>query len=37
MLGILLMSAVMVILANILTDLTYRLIDPRVGGRSNAR
>lgn len=37
MLGILLMSAVMVIVANILTDLTYRLIDPRVGSRSNAR
>lgn len=37
MLGILLMSAGMVIFANILTDLTYRLIDPRIGGRSHAR
>ncbi len=37
MLGVLLMSAGMVIFANILTDLTYRLIDPRIGGRSHAR
>ena len=37
MLGILLMSAGMVIFANILTDLTYRLIDPRIKGRSHAR
>ena len=37
MLGILLMSAGMVIFANILTDLTYRLIDPRIRGRSHAR
>jgi peptide/nickel transport system permease protein len=37
MLGILLISAGMVIFANILTDLTYRLIDPRIGGRSRAR
>jgi peptide/nickel transport system permease protein len=30
-LGILLMSSVLVILGNILTDLIYRLIDPRIG------
>jgi peptide/nickel transport system permease protein len=29
-LGILLMSAVLVIIGNILTDLMYRLVDPRV-------
>ena len=31
MLGILMFSSVMVILANVLTDWTYRLIDPRIG------
>lgn len=31
MLGILLFSAVIVIIANILTDLVYRMIDPRIG------
>lgn len=36
MLGILLISAVMVIVANILTDLVYRLVDPRIGHRRNA-
>jgi len=30
-LGILFFSAVLVIIANILTDMTYRLVDPRVG------
>ena len=30
LLGILLLSAVVVILANLLTDLTYRLLDPRI-------
>ena len=30
LLGILLISAVLVIVANLLTDLTYRLIDPRI-------
>ncbi len=30
-LGILFFSAVLVIIANIVTDLTYRLVDPRVG------
>ena len=37
MLGILLISALMVIVANILTDLTYRLLDPRIGSRGHAR
>jgi peptide/nickel transport system permease protein len=32
-LGILLFSAVMVIVANIITDLVYRVIDPRMGGK----
>ena len=36
MLGILLISALMVIVANILTDLAYRLVDPRIGQRRNA-
>lgn len=36
MLGILLVSALMVIVANILTDLAYRLVDPRIGQRRNA-
>jgi peptide/nickel transport system permease protein len=31
MLGILMFSSVMVIIANALTDWTYRLIDPRIG------
>ena len=37
LLGVLLMSAVMVIIANLLTDVAYRLIDPRirVGGASD--
>jgi len=37
LLGVLLMSAVMVIAANLLTDVAYRLIDPRirVGGAAN--
>ena len=30
LLGVLLMSAVLVIVANLLTDLVYRLIDPRI-------
>ena len=30
-LGILFFSAVLVIIANIITDMTYRLVDPRVG------
>ncbi len=30
LLGVLLMSAVMVVVANLLTDLVYRLIDPRI-------
>ncbi len=36
LLGVLLMAAVMVVVANLLTDLVYRLIDPRirVGGAS---
>ncbi len=33
-LGILFFSAVLVIVANLLTDLTYRLVDPRVGASS---
>ena len=37
MLGILLISAFMVIVANIATDLVYRLIDPRIGHRRHAR
>lgn len=36
MLGILLISSLMVIAANILTDLAYRLLDPRIGRRGNA-
>ena len=37
LLGVLLMSAVLVVVANLLTDLVYRLIDPRirVGGRAS--
>ena len=35
MLGILLISALMVIVANILTDLAYRLVDPRIGRRGH--
>jgi peptide/nickel transport system permease protein len=33
LLGVFLVSAVMVILFNLLTDLLYRVIDPRIGGR----
>lgn len=36
MLGILLISAIMVIVANVITDLAYRLLDPRIGKRSRA-
>ncbi|RUM99536.1 ABC transporter permease [Pseudaminobacter arsenicus] len=34
MLGILLFSAVIVIVANIVTDMVYRMIDPRIGARA---
>jgi peptide/nickel transport system permease protein len=34
LLGILLISATMVIIANLITDLLYKLIDPRVRGRA---
>ncbi len=34
LLGILLISAVVVVVVNILTDLSYRLIDPRIGAGS---
>lgn len=34
MLGILLFSAVIVIVANILTDMVYRMIDPRIGAKT---
>jgi peptide/nickel transport system permease protein len=37
MLGVLLISACMVIVANILTDLAYRIIDPRMGRKRNAK
>ena len=33
LLGVLTLSAVMVIVANVLTDLSYRWIDPRLRGR----
>ena len=33
LLGILFFSAVMVVVVNILTDLAYRLVDPRIGKR----
>ncbi|MGE3927882.1 MAG: ABC transporter permease, partial [Lautropia sp.] len=33
LLGVLAFSAALVIVANLLTDLTYRLIDPRLRGR----
>lgn len=35
--GVLPMSSLLVILANILTDIAYRLLDPRIGRRGHAR
>lgn len=37
LLGILFFSAVLVVVANILTDLAYRRIDPRIGGSAGRR
>lgn len=36
MLGVLLIASLMVIVANILTDIAYRLLDPRIGRRGRA-